>query len=411
MIRMSSWPRAGLASLVVSLAAASACTIADLPVAPLPAADAGADVAPMPPPDSGADAHADADAAAPRPPPVFLDPSAWSDLLALDAAFPFGVTRKVKASGPVLGARWGRHGGPAVTTGLYGGPLEVVRWTLPAQASGDASKAVLSVTSPGSIPASPFFGSDGMVDLPFGAFSILTYTAGGPPFTGEALLYGPSSYATLASRAFSNGIYSVVGVATQSGGRLFFTALSPLSASTSGTTSNGLYVADVCGGSLVPSGGCAPGFAIFSWNGFSGPVAVDAVGDVFAAGSLVGGQTSDAVFGLSATQALAGAPQAATTLAAVDTMGTSSLAAVAPEGAAPGWILGKGYDGATPASAYAQAFTGGATLAKAGALVTDAVTAGPAATGFSLFADDEGDPWIAVETSTEGWLLELRRKP
>jgi hypothetical protein len=84
---------------------------------------------------------------------------------------------------------------------------------------------------------------------------------------------------------------------------------------------------------------------------------------------------------------------------------------VAPEGSAPGWVLAKGYDGASPEPAYAQAFTGGAALAASGTLVAKAVQGGTAATSFSVFTDAEGDPWIAVETGTEGWLLELRRKP
>jgi hypothetical protein len=212
------------------------------------------------------------------------------------------------------------------------------------------------------------------------------------------------------SRANANGFYSGAGVNAASGPVLVFSALSPLSDATSSTDDNGLYAAPVCNGALVEPSPCAPSWELLSWNGMSGPVVTDSHGNVFVGASLSGGATSDAVYGLTTEQIVPGAAATAATITAQDTTGTSSLAAVAPEGDEPGWVLGLGFD---PSSGvYAASFTEtGNALAPGGTVIDAALLPGEDVDGLSVFTDPEGDLWLAITHGTSGAYLELRRKP
>lgn len=348
--------------------------------------------------------------------PTFLDPSAYAAELAVDAAFPFGVTRRHTTARTLAGARFGGHGGPMTTSRPPGAQAQVIRFTLPAAATAPLTDVAVPVATPSGLPASAFLAD--VVDLTAGQASgrlaLSSYTGSGAAFPGEALLYS-KDYDQVLDRAAVNGFFGLTSLALTGGGtRLLYTGLSGLAAAPAATNDNGLYASDLCGDAIKPGAACTPGKKLFGWSGYSGPVASDTVGTVLAAASLTGGATSDAVYALSAAQARGGAAVTPTPLVESSTLGTESLAAVAPTGAAPGWALAKGYDDATKktaVAAYAQGYTvEGAAVKKSGALVTQALRPGPAAQRLSLLTDAQGGLWVAVQTQAGGVLLGLARQ-
>lgn len=397
---------------VTALLGVAACSSSDEVT---PAEDAGTqtpDAGAEPPDDGGRTDTSDAGADADRPPPVFLDPSTYADLVTIDASFPFGVTQRHEADAEISGSRWGRHGGPMVTTGVYGAGATpaVVHWSVPAGApTGPATRKEQPFTAASGLPGTFFYGPDGMVDLPFGPSALLSYTGAGAAFPGEALLYD-ATYGAVTSRANVNGIYSGVGVADGARQVIVYTGLSPLAASASATNDNGLYAADVCGGALVAPAPCPAPRKLFGWAGSSGPVAVDTHGNAFVGASLSGGATSDEVYGLAKAQVLAAGATDGTSLAAVDSGGTASLAAVAPAAGAAGWVLGLGFS--PDANLYAASYVEqSGKVAKGASVIAAAITRANDVTGLSVFTDPEGDLWLAVTTASDGFYLELRRKP
>ncbi len=358
-----------------------------------------------------ADAKAGEDSSVPRPPPVFLPTTDYADAVKIDPSFPYGVVARIGVDGDVLGAHWGNHGGPMVSTSVYanqeaGSKPGVVRYTIPATATGTATKKELAFATASDLPRPFFYGPDGMVDLPFGNLAILTYTGSGAGFPGEGLVYS-KDYDAVVSRAKSSGIYSAAGVGTKS---FVYSALSPFAATLPSTTDNGLYAAELCGtNKLAPEGACKPGAKLFGWAGNSGPVAVDTQGNAFVGASLDNG---DAIYAASAAEIQAVGAATRVELANKATGGTASIAAIGPEGAAPGFVVAKGYDGATPTAAYAQGYK--APLAKDGALIDAAIAGGTATEAFSLFSSAQNDLWVAVELSAgtpRKVFLQLRRKP
>lgn len=350
--------------------------------------------------------------AAPRTAPTFLDPSSYASLIVIDARLPYGVTQKHAADDAITGSRWGRHGGPMVTTSVYGATgnatTTVVRWSLPAGATDAATRKAVPVITASGLPTKYFYGADGMVDLPFGEASLLSYTVGGAPYRGEALLYG-AEYTTVSSRAKTNGFYSGIGVTDGARQRIVHSSLSPLAEGDSATSDNALYAAEVCAGSLAPGSACLAPSRLFGWSGASGPVATDTHGNVFVGASTSDGPKSDTVYGLSKAQTFAVGAQAPSTIASVSSGGTSSIAALPPDAGLEGWVLGLGFD---PASAiYAASFTeSGASVTKGSMMLGSAITKGADAESLSVFSDDEGDLWVAVTTKTSGVFVELRRR-
>lgn len=359
--------------------------------------------------DDGSAPGIDGDAS-PQPAPVFLEPAAYADLVTIDPSFPFGVTGKHDADGDILGSRWGRHGGPMVTTGVYGGggATKVVRWDVSGGAMAAAVKSDHAVPVATGLPKTFFYGADGVVDLPFGPFALLSYTGSGASFPGEALLYA-GDYGEVKSRAKVNGFYSGAGVVIGDVPVVVYSGLSPLSTATTTTDDCALYGAPVCDGALAAGAPCPSSWKIFGWDGQSGPVVTDAHGNVFVGASLSEGTTSDAVYALAKGHISPGAVVDAVVVAEIDSGGTASLAAIAQDGDAHGWVLGLGYD--AKSSVYAADF-----VEQAGAIV-DGSVALPAAIaradgvdGLSVFTDDDGDLWLAVTKGRSGTYLELRRK-
>lgn len=349
-----------------------------------------------------------------RTDPAFLDAAAYSSLLTINPAFPFGVTRKHVAAGAVLGARWGRHGGPIVTTQSFSSPtdpLKVNRWTLPPAPTAAALRTELSAVIAPNVPASHFWGVDGFVELPFGSLTMHAYSTGADNFPGEVLLYG-GDYDRVLGRARVNGYYSGVGVTNGQANRLLYSGLSGLSAEPSSVQESGLYASDVCDAALVPTVACGSSVKLFGWSGYSGPVVADADGNVFVAAFVSGGTHSDAVYGLAKAQTFAGAPQAPATVAEGNSGGTGSLAAVSKPGSGTGWLIAKGYDGDNPAPAYARSYrSNGTSLQGNGSVVEQAIVSTSPSVSLSMFSDPSGHLWVAAEAFPDAWLFELQQKP
>ena len=349
----------------------------------------------------------DAGADAARPAPVFLDATAYSDLIELDAKFTFGVTQKHVADKNIAGSRWGHHGGPLVTANVFGGgDLATVAWSIGATPTADASKKVTTVKVAADLPDA-FSYADGLTDLPFGSFALLGYAEFDSPFPGEALVYS-NTYDSVKTRAKVNGFYSGVGLATGGAQYVIYAGLSPMTAAATDTDDNGLYVAPICSGVLAGPAPCPASWKLFSWMGNSGPVVTDAHGHVFVGASLSGGTTSDAVYAIVPSQIKSGMEATKITLAEVDSGGTSTLAAVAPDGKSPGWVVGKGFTAADPL--YAASFTESGDSLTKGDVVKTAISGADGVTAISAFTDDEGDLWLAVTKGDTGTYLELRPK-
>lgn len=347
------------------------------------------------PADSGGDAGA-------RPKPVFLDASAYADLVAIDPKFPFGVTRKHSADGDISGSHWGRHGGPIVTLGN-----DVKAWTLPADPTGDATVSAKPFAKATGLPDDFFYGGDGLVELPFGSFALLDYTGPNKPFPGEALIYD-ATYRTVVSRAKANGFYSGAGLAVGSQGLLVYSALSGLAATDSSTEDNGLYVTGVCDGELLAPPPCPGSRKLLGWTGNSGPVVTDSNGNAFVAATITGGDTSDVVYGLGRAEIAGGGGVEKKVIVAIDSGGTASFAALAPAGGDSGWVLGLGFADASPIYAAPYIETDGAVAPKSD-VVKNAITRASGVDRISLFADADGDLWLAVIKGDKGTYLELRR--
>lgn len=351
------------------------------------------------------------DASRPRLPPVFLDEAEYADLVTIDARFPYGVTQRHVSDGDILGSRWGRHGGPMVTLGAYGDTHDpaVVQWKLPADATGAATATPKPFARASGLPSDFFYGADGMVDLPFGSLSLLDYTGPDSPFAGEALIYD-ATYQTVKSRAKANGFYSGAGIADGNDGLLVYSGLSELTNDEPIGNDSGLYVTGICAEKVAAPAPCPESRQLFGWNGNSGPVVTDLHGNAFVAASLTNGDTSDAIYGLGRKEITSGAVVQEHTIASIDSVGTASIAVLTPEGEASGWVVGLGFAEKAPVYAAPYLEKSGAVAAGAGVLVT-AIERADGVDGVSVFADDEGDLWLAVIKGSKGTYLELRRKP
>jgi hypothetical protein len=346
--------------------------------------------------------------------PTFLGAEQVADLIKISPSFPFGVTRRHAAAGPVLDARWGRHGGPLVTTQNFSAPasaLAVHRWTLPNGVTDAATHVDLSSVIAPDLPAQHFWGVDGFVDLPFDSLAMHAYSSSGDYFPGEVLFYS-KDYDRVVGRAHVNGYYSGVGVADGDRKRVVYSGLSGLSGADSTTKENALYGSDVCADSPLPTGTCASSVKLFAWSGNSGPVTVDADGNVFVAGFVSGSATTDAIYGLTKAQSFASESQHPATLAERTTGGTASLAAVTKPGSQHGFVIAKGHDGKTAAPSYALAYRSvGSELVVDGPVIEGAVVGTSPDASLSFFAAPDGHLWVAVELPKGAWLLELQPRP
>ncbi|MEO7093056.1 MAG: hypothetical protein ABI175_07395, partial [Polyangiales bacterium] len=190
---------------------------------------------------------------------------------------------------------WGRHRGPLGFDGSDVSAPKLVRYKLPATATGALVRETTAVTVT-SIPAGVFFGSQAL-DLPFFGWTAISYSGSGAGFPGELLLIGDTTHA-IDARYHVNGFFSESATAmATSGGRLLYSGLSVIGSAPSATSAGGLYAADSCGTAassprLLPSGDatCKDPIQVGTWeSGSSGPVATDPNENVFAVLSSFGG--------------------------------------------------------------------------------------------------------------------------
>ncbi|AUX45622.1 uncharacterized protein SOCE26_071170 [Sorangium cellulosum] len=228
---------------------------------------------------------------------------------------------------------WGRHGGPMLVRNDAQGAVEIVRLTPPDGADGElaAARSTIDVD----IPEGAFLGGQAL-DLPFFGWTAISWTSAFPDTLGELLLL--DERAAAAARYEVNGLFAAAAVE----GRFLHTGLSPLGDPAAGP--NGLYAADTCGAAgqdarLLPEGdsSCAAPAAVAAWGDNSGPVAADLRGNVFAVLPSSDGAQQARGFAAGAVARGAG-PAEGDVLFTLPGVGTG-LAAIAPEGNAPGLLV------------------------------------------------------------------------
>jgi hypothetical protein len=339
-----------------------------------------------------------------------------SALITIATNLPFEVKRMHPASGPILNAHWGGHGGPEATTADTNpaNPPIVTRWFIPTVVNAPAGQQDLKSALPASLPTTSFFwDNDGFSDLSFGG-SFSSYSGAGGNFTGEILVYS-KGYDSVKARGFVNGFYAGVEVVNgSSGSRLVYSGLSGVTSTAAADTKDGgLWSTDIAATAI----GAQPSSKLFGWSGASGPVVSDPDGNVFVAAflSAPAGTTlphTDEIYALSKKQALGHDTVTQATVADADVGGVSSLAVASVPASGKGWVFAKGWDSSTPKPIFARAYSvANDVVSSDGDVIAQAITAvDPANTSLSVFGDPKGNLWVAVEAAAGNWLIELAPK-
>lgn len=287
---------------------------------------------------------------------------------------------------------WGRHQGPlTVAQDTTGGGVTLTRWALPAGATGALQKQETHVDI--GLPATAFI-SQQATDVPFFGWTALGWAGAYPDTAGKMLMLAD---ATIARSYDVNGAYATAAVGDTTSGRLLFSALSPLGSVAAGA--NALYAADACATPTPDLGagdGCQSSLEIAAWGEFSGPVAVDRDGNVFSV--LPYFADTQEARGFAASEIARGAAATpGTKLFELPGFG-SSLAAIAPKGAARGKLIFQPFDSmATPGDVIAQSYVvEGGKVSPEG--TPQKLLAMPTAAPVSLYlmTDDQDRLWVAA---------------
>jgi hypothetical protein len=442
--RRSARPEVAPFTLFVALAIASpACDDGDSPLAPFsprpggaagrPGSDGGGDAgggepggAGGSPAGQGGQGDGDAGAAGQGGGPAgaggqggatsaCLAPSTFAAALALAPSLPLCVTRAHAFAVPAGFSSfsvpaWGRHGGPlALLADENGTTIAFHRWSLPASPTDPAVPAVESATDLGLVGAAPFYWGTA-VDLPFGDWTLVSYTTGAPNVPGEVLLLDATTHA-VERRYHANGFFSAFATADGAGGgQLTYMGLSPLTAEPTAVNDSAAYAARACDGGLLGEG-CGPVRKLADSTGSSSPMAADTGGRGFFALRAPDGPLELRGFAPSGLQAAeAGAGATFWQLAQF----AQSLAALAPDGAAaPGYLV---VDEAVDEFGVAQRIgvvayapgPGGEPVK--GDVIESALTPAAGATAH-VFGAGGDDVWVSVVAGDRGHFLALRRPP
>lgn len=278
---------------------------------------------------------------------------------------------------------WGKHGGPLTFEGS-GADLVVTRWS----GSGADLVADEETFTASNIPADAFWGPLAVeLDTPTGsscgAGTAIAVAWSGTDFLNDGELVTLDADGGVTAQ-LAPGVYGMAA----SSERLFFTALSPVAGPPDADPA--LYAGDAaatCDGSGFVSAG-----ALEAWGLSTGPVASDSDGSLFAilTDYLEGTQELRA---FDAAEIAPGAPAASgTTLATRDGYG-DALAALAPEGTAPGLVVFQPNDAADGAH--------GDVLGLEVTLDAGVFTASAPSTLLALVADDDN---VTLMTDDEGRL-------
>ncbi len=346
---------------------------------------------------SDATAEAEAEAA----PPTCLTSSGADSYFAIADTTKCVVAAYTVSTTSLPTFTWGRNGGPV--TFSAGSSLDVVRYTLPASPTGALVPTSTPVT-PTNVPNDAFWSPEAL-DIPFFAslkWTAISYTGSTSPFAGEVIIVDDTG--AVAVRYDVNGFYSTASVAATDDGRLLYTALSPISTTTSSTNVGALYAADSCGTTaqnprLVPSGdvSCMAPFQLATWQGgTSGPVTVDNAGNAFAILSTIG--ANEELRGFASSNVARGQAATAGTTLATDPNFTSTLVA---DGTTAYY---QPNDGTTyaPLDVQAVGYTvNGGTLSINGQPQA-ALTLVTPGTALSLLVDGQKQLWVGVQNPGVG---------
>jgi hypothetical protein len=337
-----------------------------------------------------------------------LDGAQFADLFAIaDAGFcAVGVHTADVALG-FQAPSWGSHGGPlTVVPEASGGGAALVRWAVPATATGKLEGTTTSIAA--GVPDGGFLAAQA-VDLPFFGWTALAWQNAYPDTTGKIVM---AKDGAVGATYDVNGAYAFAGAGAASGGRFFYTALSRLGKSSE--AANGLYAADACASpqpDLGAGAGCSPSLLVAGWGDSSGPVAVDADGNVFAVLASVASGDQEAR-GFAATQVAPGAGAVdGASLFTLPGFG-SALAALAPRDGQAGLLAFQPMDpSAAPLDVVAQPYTvtSGAVVAQGAPtkLLTVPATNPPS---LYLMSDAAGRLWVAATSDTSTTFVVLARK-
>jgi hypothetical protein len=267
-----------------------------------------------------------------------LDPSAAAHLFTIaEPGFCVVAIYDADASSALGTPTWGSHGGPLTRSRAMGsGSVDLVRWKLPAGATGKLSAEPTHIDA--LIPADAFVG-DQAIDLPFFHWTALSWAGAFPKTEGELVMIAGSG---VAKRYAINGPFSIAGVASDvDHGRVLLSSRSAVGDATG--DKNGLYAADSCGTTAAPDllpgqdPTCKPPFAVAAWGDASGPIAADRDGNVFAVMTALAGDQQARAFAAPAIARGRG-PTEGTPLFTRPGFG-SSLAAIAQTATLHGVVL------------------------------------------------------------------------
>ncbi|HVV48933.1 MAG TPA: hypothetical protein VHO06_04685 [Polyangia bacterium] len=311
---------------------------------------------------------------------------------------------------------WGSHGGPLVVqaaatgaAGASGTGVTLERWTAPAGTTGAMTVQTTPVAS--ALPSGAFLGAQAL-DLPFFGWTAISWTNPFPDTTGKFEMIASGAIVTSYD---VNGPFGVAAVpAASSLGRFFFSGLAPLGTTT--TVGNGLYEADACSSpsqGLGSAAGCPASAAVATWGTFSGPIAADSHGDVFAVFQTSAASdpnpTQEARAFVASSVARGAAPTSGATLFTIGGY-VNSLAALSPASNAAGaMVYQPADDNFAPGDVLEQQFTtSSTTLAPVGTTAT--LLTVPSGAGLSLMVDGSQRLWVAASDSSSTTYVVLARQ-
>jgi hypothetical protein len=295
---------------------------------------------------------------------------------------------------------WGLHAGPMTVSLGDGGSLDVARWHVPSGWMGSLTASLQTI--PAGVPQGAYPGAQA-IDLSFFGWTAVSWAGAFPSTEGEVIL---AKEGAIEQRYDVQSLFAGVGIADGSGqGRLLYTGLSPLE--DPAVSKGALYAADSCGAKgagarLLPEGDptCGPPIEVAAWGEFSGPLAADRDGNVFAVMSSFSTGDQEAR-GFAASSVARGEPATpGDVLFKLPGYGMS-LAALAPEAeGGAGLLVFQPSDGmAGPLDVIGQRYVvEGSTLKSEGSVSTLLKLAKPA-TSLTLLTGEGARIWVGVPVS------------
>ena len=284
---------------------------------------------------------------------------------------------------------WGSHGGPLTfSVNAANTSLTLSRWS---KSGGTLTKADTEVALSG-VPADAFFGSIAVESDATGAAcadeKVVSVAWSGTDFATQGAIVTVTP-AGDAESVTATGVFGIASV----GARVFYTGLSEVAGPTNAVV--GLYAAKTatCDAGLATDGAVETG-----WGLATGPVAVDAGGNLFAilTDYLTGRQL---VHGYRAADLAAGGPLDGVELADLEGFG-DAFAAVPPAGDAPGLLVlqpNAGEDSFNQDVVAVEYSSAGGTLAAG--LTKTLLSIAEEDKNITLMTDDDGRLWVGVTTA------------